>query len=92
MALTTNIRRLERLAGVCIIKLFTTVICGFLYKARVFVPGKPLQPRLMFVGNARAYLSEAPFRCFTLGALPTNIRLGWKGLPGTSTLAYYENP
>ncbi len=22
-------------------------------------------------------------------ALPTNIRLGWKGLPGTNTLAYY---
>jgi hypothetical protein len=25
-------------------------------------------------------------------ASPTNIRLGWKGLPGTNTLAYYENP
>jgi hypothetical protein len=25
-------------------------------------------------------------------ALPTNIRLGWKSLPGTNTLAYYENP
>ncbi len=25
-------------------------------------------------------------------ALPANIRLGWKGLPGTNTLAYYENP
>ncbi len=24
-------------------------------------------------------------------ASPTNIRLGWKGLPGTNTLAYYEN-
>ncbi len=24
--------------------------------------------------------------------LPTNIRLGWKSLPGTNTLAYYENP
>ncbi len=23
-------------------------------------------------------------------ALPTNIRLGWKGLPGTNALAYYE--
>ncbi len=22
---------------------------------------------------------------------PANIRLGWKGLPGTHTLAYYEN-
>ncbi len=25
-------------------------------------------------------------------ALPTNIRLGWKGLSGTNTLAYYEKP
>jgi hypothetical protein len=24
-------------------------------------------------------------------ALPTNIRLGWKGLPGTNTLSYSEN-
>jgi hypothetical protein len=25
-------------------------------------------------------------------ALPANIRLGWKGLSGTNTLAYYQNP
>jgi hypothetical protein len=25
-------------------------------------------------------------------ASPTNIRLGWKGLPGTNTPANYENP
>jgi hypothetical protein len=24
-------------------------------------------------------------------ALPTNIRLGWKGLSGTNTLRYYKN-
>jgi hypothetical protein len=24
-------------------------------------------------------------------ALPANIISGWKGLPGTNTLAYYEN-
>ncbi len=24
-------------------------------------------------------------------ALSANIKLGWKGLPGTHTLAYYEN-
>jgi hypothetical protein len=23
--------------------------------------------------------------------LPANTRLGWKGLPGTNTLAYYKN-
>ncbi len=36
-----------------------------------------------------AYPREAPFRPL---ALPANIRLGWKGLPETNTLAYYENP
>ncbi len=25
-------------------------------------------------------------------ALPVNSRIGWKGLPGTNTLAYYKNP
>ncbi len=33
------------------------------------------------------------FRCSPLGqalASPTNITLGWKGLPGTNALAYYE--
>jgi hypothetical protein len=25
-------------------------------------------------------------------ASPTNIRIGWKGLPGTNTLAYNRNP
>jgi hypothetical protein len=25
-------------------------------------------------------------------ALPTNITLGWRSLPITNTLAYYENP
>jgi hypothetical protein len=41
---------------------------------------------------AGAYPSETPSRCFTLGsALLTNNRLGWKGLLGANTLAYYEN-
>jgi hypothetical protein len=43
----------------------------------------------MFAGKTEAYPSEVPFRCSTL---PTNIRLGWKSLPGTNTLAYYKNP
>ncbi len=30
----------------------------------------------------------APERYFT--RLLTNIRLGWKGLPGTNTIAYYK--
>ncbi len=35
--------------------------------------------------------AKVPKKCFTrLGsALPTNIRLGWKSLLGTNTLAYY---
>jgi len=36
-----------------------------------------------------AYLSEAPLKGLLLGrvlALLTNIRLGWKGLPGSNTL------
>jgi len=37
------------------------------------------------------HLSGAPLYCRVL-ASPTNIRLGWKGLPETNTLAYYENP
>jgi hypothetical protein len=29
----------------------------------VFVPGKPFQPRLMFVFKARTYPSKVPFMC-----------------------------
>jgi len=45
----------------------------------------------MVASKAGAYQNNASFRCFTLLALPTNIRLGWKGLAGTNTLAYYEH-
>jgi hypothetical protein len=34
--------------------------------ARAFVPGKAFQPSVMFAGMARAYPSEAHFRCSTL--------------------------
>ncbi len=53
--------------GACTTKLFTAVIYGFSYEAKVFVPGKPFQPSLMFAGKAKAYLNEAHFRCSTLG-------------------------
>jgi hypothetical protein len=33
----------------------------------------------MFAGKAEAY------------PMPANIRLGWKALPGTNALGYYEN-
>jgi hypothetical protein len=39
----------------------------------------------MFAGKAGAYSSGAP-----LLALPTNIRLGRKGLPVKNILAYYN--
>jgi len=60
----------------------------------MFVPGKPFQSSQMFVGKARTYSSEAPFRASILKgwllALTANIRLGWKSLPGTNAPAYYE--
>jgi hypothetical protein len=48
----------------------------------------------MFVSKARSLpLNGAPERYITgvSKALPTNIRLGWKGMPRTNTLAYYKN-
>ncbi len=58
----------------------------------MFVPGKTFQSSLLFVGKARprvehlegSLIGQAP-------ALPAIIRLGCRGLPGTNTLAYYEN-
>jgi len=43
---------------------------------------------LMFAPKVRAYSSETPLRFLTL---TKNIKLGWKGLPGTNTLACYEH-
>jgi hypothetical protein len=81
--------------GANAIKPFTVVIYEFSkLLARVFVPGKPFQPSQMFAGKAVAYPSEEPLRCPVWGrllALPTNIRLCWKGLPRTNTLANCEN-
>ncbi len=55
----------------------------------MFVPGKPLQPSLMFVGKAKSMLDSWAVKGILF--LFTNIRLGCKDLPGTSTLLYYEN-
>jgi len=44
--------------------------------------------QVIFVGKAGGYPSENG----RLLASPTNIRLGWKGLPRTNTLVYYKNP
>jgi hypothetical protein len=48
----------------------------------------------MIAGKAGAYPRVENLKGSSLGqapTLPANIRLGWKGLPGTNTLAYYEN-
>ncbi len=54
-----------------------------------YSPGKPFLLSLIFAGKARSLpLSGVPEK-----ELPStaNIRQGWKGLPVTNTLAYYEN-
>jgi hypothetical protein len=44
----------------------------------------------MFAGKARSLpQKEVPERCFTRVGSGL-ITLGWKGLPGTNALAYYE--
>jgi hypothetical protein len=53
----------------------------------VFVPGKPFQTSLMFAGKVGAY---PRVEHLSAPALPANIRLGWKGLPGTHALTDYE--
>ncbi len=48
----------------------------------------------MFVGKAGAWPKVQHLKDASLGyaqALPANIRLNWKGLPGTSASAYYKN-
>jgi hypothetical protein len=44
---------------------------------------------LMFVSMPRAYLTEAPFRVGSW-PYPSIIRLSWKGLLGTNSLAFYQ--
>ncbi len=55
----------------------------------MFVPGKPFQTRLMFVGQVRSGTPESGFT--QVGTGLTNIRLGRTGLPVINTLAYYEH-
>jgi hypothetical protein len=60
----------------------------------VFVPGRPFQPSLIFWIRPVAYLRVEHPKSASLSyatVLPVNIRLGWKDLPGTNTLAYCKN-
>ncbi len=52
------------------IKLFTSVIYEFCNKPECLSPGKLFRLSLMFAGKLRAYPSEAPFKCSTLGQAP----------------------
>jgi hypothetical protein len=68
-----------------------------LFKASISiisVTERPFQLILLLLGRARILSYRGvPERCVALGqatALPANIRVGWKGLPETSTQAYYE--
>jgi hypothetical protein len=65
---------------------FTDIINECMQYAGVFVPDKSFQPSLIFVGETLEWstLKNAP-------VLLTNIRLGWKGLPGKNTLVDYEH-
>ncbi len=49
-------------------------------------PSKLNQPSLLFTGKARSLPKSGAI----LDLLP-NTRLGWRSLPGTNALAYYEN-
>ncbi len=42
-------------------------IYDWAHLSRLFVPGMPFQPSLMFASQVWDYLSEAPFKCSTLG-------------------------
>ncbi len=69
----------------------------FICNLRIFVISQSVCPWQAFpaesnVGMNLSY-SRTPERCFTQvgSGLPANIRLSWKRLPLTNTLAYYEN-
>ncbi len=51
----------------------------------MFVPWQPFQPNLMFADKVWSLSLSGVAQ-----ALLTNIKLGWKGLPGTSTLIYLQ--
>ncbi len=59
-----------------------------------FVPAKPFQPSLMFVGKAKSLpYSLASESCFTWvgSSLTRKDYTSWKAFPGTNTLADYEH-
>jgi hypothetical protein len=75
-----------------VLKLFTAVINFFYIRNKLEYLSLASFPALSKVCvKAGAYPSEALFTFWALArllGLPTNIRQGWKDLPGTNTLAY----
>jgi hypothetical protein len=57
--------KLSKTTGAVFTKTFFFVSYERAKKARVFVPGKPFQPSLMYLSKDGAYLDEATFRCST---------------------------
>jgi hypothetical protein len=61
----------------------------------VFVPGKSFQPSLMFAGKAVSLPERRTLQVLNsrVGPRPhpQTLDKDWKGLPGTNTLAYFEN-
>jgi hypothetical protein len=58
-------------------------------KADRFFLTRLFQVSLILTSKAVTYLSESPSNL--LGSLLKNIRLGWKGLPGTNAQAYFKH-
>ncbi len=58
---TFSLNETQTYLGLMLLNFFTAL------SDKLFVPGKPFQPSLMFAGKARSYPSEALFRCSTLG-------------------------
>ncbi len=60
----------------------------------MFVPGRPFQLSIIFVGVTRSLLKSGKPERFTsirqAIALLANNRLRWKGLPVANTLAHYK--
>ncbi len=85
--------------GVCTIKLLTVAITDELLVKTSHIYSWSLYYKTFYGGNLRIFLISQTRVKHLLGAplqgrplaLPTNIRLGWKGLPGTNTLAHYKN-
>ncbi len=75
-------------------KLFTAPINECSLNIRIFVPGSPFKPGLMFLGKGKSLpLSVVPEKVLHNEGrlLGLSHRLGWKGQPSTNALAYYEH-